>query len=92
MSQELCNELSCLYYEFDNNGAYQIESKKAAKLRGVGSPNIADALVISEYFHSFAHKLFLTKDKIELLRKNKERQKRKMDRMENRSHLWMAVG
>ena len=92
MSNELCNELSCLCYDFDNNGAYQIESKKAAKLRGIASPNIADALVISEYFNSFAHKMFLTKDKLEFLKKKKEREKRRFGQMENKGQLWMAEG
>jgi hypothetical protein len=59
LSNELCNELSSLYYDFDNNGAYVVESKKMAKARGIKSPNIADALGISEYFYNSAYQLFL---------------------------------
>ena len=58
MSNELANELSCLFYEFDTNGAYVIESKRLAKARGIKSPNIADALSISEYFHNSAYRIF----------------------------------
>jgi len=61
MSDELCNELSSLYYDFDANGAYVIESKKTAKARGIKSPNIADALALSEYFHNTAYRIFLSK-------------------------------
>jgi phage terminase large subunit len=50
MSQELCNELASVRYKFDRKGAYDIESKRDMKLRGVHSPNIADALCLSEYF------------------------------------------
>ena len=58
MSNELCNELSCLHYEFDMKGAYVVESKRKAKARGIKSPNIADALVLTEYFHSISYKIF----------------------------------
>lgn len=93
MSNELCNELSSLFYDYDNNGAYQIESKKQAKLRGIWSPNIADALGLSEYFSSWAHRLFLTKDKIaEKVKREKERQRRResMEGSSGDSQEWMA--
>ena len=63
MSNELCDELSCLTYEYDNNGAYQLESKRQAKLRGVSSPNIADALANTEYIYGIVHRLFQGKNK-----------------------------
>lgn len=59
-SQDLCDELSSVRYEFDANGAYKVEGKKDMKLRGVASPNIADALCLTEYFESFAYKLWNT--------------------------------
>lgn len=61
MSDELCNELSSLFYQFDASGAYVVESKRLAKARGIMSPNIADALAISEYFHSMAYTVFRRK-------------------------------
>lgn len=69
MSNELCNELSSLNYEFNNAGAYVLESKKQAKMRGVASPNIGDALAISEYFYDSAQNIFLTKSKVSAKRK-----------------------
>lgn len=58
MSDELCNELASLTYDFNGNGAVKVESKEVAKRRGVSSPNIADALGISEYFASDAYRVF----------------------------------
>jgi hypothetical protein len=49
IGQELANELASVRYFNDKNGAIQIESKLDMKRRGVRSPNIADALCISEY-------------------------------------------
>lgn len=45
----LADELASVKYSLDNN-VIKIESKKDMKARGIKSPNIADALVISEYF------------------------------------------
>jgi len=53
-SNELCNELSSLTYEL-RGSAIKVESKLKAKIRGVHSPNIADALALTEYFSSTAH-------------------------------------
>jgi hypothetical protein len=88
MSNELCDELSSLHYEFNNNGAYVLESKKQAKMRGVASPNIGDALAISEYFYASAQNIFLTKAKIEAAKR-----KRAIDLgvQEQNGHSWMAV-
>jgi hypothetical protein len=60
MSDELCNELASLTYDFDNQGAFKVESKRQAKLRGVASPNIADALALTEYFHTVAYRMWQT--------------------------------
>lgn len=60
LSDELCNELASLHYDFNASGGYVLESKKQAKLRGIKSPNIGDALAISEYFHSIAYRIFST--------------------------------
>jgi phage terminase large subunit len=54
MSNELCNELACLTYELQGS-AIKVESKKIAKMRGVASPNIADALALTEYFNNVAY-------------------------------------
>lgn len=56
--EELCDQLASVRYEFDANGAYVVESKKDMKVRGVSSPNIADALCLTEYFESFAYKIW----------------------------------
>lgn len=50
IGHELANELASLKYFFAKNGAIQLESKMDAKKRGIVSPNIADALALSEYF------------------------------------------
>lgn len=68
LGQELANELSSPLYSFDNNGAFIIETKSDMKKRGIMSPNIADALCLTEYFESMAPLLFGNQK-----RKNKER-------------------
>jgi phage terminase large subunit len=90
MSDELCNELSSLWYDFDNNGAYQLESKKAAKLRGVSSPNIGDALAISEFFSSWAHRIFLTQSKRDEIRRKREKERMRDFNPSGQSQRWMA--
>jgi len=87
MSNELCNELSSLNYEFNNRGAYVLESKKQAKMRGVRSPNIGDALAISEYFYNSAQTLFLTKARI----KAKKNKAKNFGDHEMDKHSWMAM-
>lgn len=69
MSNELCNELSSLSYELQGS-AIKVESKKKAKLRGIASPNIADALALTEYFHSIAYQIW---NKSEVVKKSAER-------------------
>jgi hypothetical protein len=60
--RDLVNEITSIYIkEFDHNGAIVVESKKDMKLRGKESPNIGDALCISEFFYDYAYKLFTHK-------------------------------
>lgn len=61
LGQEIANELSTPFYEFNRNGAIKVESKKDMKKRGIASPNIADALGLTEYFYSVATKVFRKK-------------------------------
>ncbi len=58
-SEELCNELSSPQYTYNKtSGAIKVESKRDMKLRGVMSPNIADALGLTEYFSDYASSIF----------------------------------
>lgn len=59
----LANELAGPRYKLDNNGAIQIESKLDMKARGIKSPNIADALCMSEYFNNVAFALWGEREK-----------------------------
>jgi phage terminase large subunit len=61
LGQELANELSSPFYEFNRNGAVKVEGKKEMKKRGIASPNIADALCITEFFYNVAAKIFKRK-------------------------------
>lgn len=58
MGQTLCDELSSPRYEYTINGGVKVEGKKEMKMRGVASPNIADALCLTEYFAAFASKVW----------------------------------
>ena len=60
----LADELASVKYKLDNNGAIQIESKRDMKARGVKSPNIADALCLSEYFNNVAFRLWGERQKV----------------------------
>ena len=57
LGHELSNELASPLYKF-KNGAVQLESKDDMKKRGFASPNIADALAITEYFYGAAHTMW----------------------------------
>jgi len=48
---ELIGELTTIKYLEDGNGKIKVESKKDLKKRGLQSPNKADALCLTEYFH-----------------------------------------
>ena len=58
MSDELANELAQPTYDFNGHGGFVVESKRKMKIRGVASPNIADALALTEYFHNIAYRLW----------------------------------
>lgn len=64
LGQEIANELSSPYYEFNRSGAVKVEAKKDMKKRGIASPNIADALCITEFFYNVASKVFKKKSSI----------------------------
>jgi hypothetical protein len=86
----LVNELSSVHYSFDNNGAIVIESKKDMRNRGVASPNIADALGVSEALFHVAHRIWETQKAKE--RKAKERKIQEVfARSSKSSQRWMAV-
>lgn len=61
LGQELANELSSPFYEFNRNGGVKVEGKKEMKKRGIASPNIADALCATEFFYGSAAKVFKRK-------------------------------
>lgn len=84
----IANELSSVQYSFDNNGAVKIESKIQMRQRGVASPNIADALGVSESLFSVSFRLW-GKDK------KREKKKRALPSSQPLSNthgaqLWMA--
>jgi len=56
--EELCNELASPTYKFNRHGGVQIESKAEMKARGIASPNIADALCLTEYFSHVAYRVW----------------------------------
>ena len=58
LGEELANELSSPLYDFDTNNAIVVEKKSDMKKRGVMSPNIADALCLTEYFEACAVQVF----------------------------------
>ena len=62
--EELCNELASPMYDFNVHGGYKIESKKEMKARGVKSPNMADALGLSEYFSNIAYRVWQPRKKV----------------------------
>lgn len=62
LGDKLASELATVRYKFNKHGGYVVESKKDMKSRGVASPNIADALCLTEYFSNSATRVF-AKDK-----------------------------
>ncbi|MFA5151744.1 MAG: hypothetical protein WC554_04200 [Clostridia bacterium] len=58
LGDQLANELATVRYTFNAHGGYVIESKKDLKARGIKSPNIADALCISEYFYNSTTRVY----------------------------------
>jgi len=66
LGDQLANELAAPRYKFNAHGGILVESKKDMKARGIASPNIADALCITEYFYNTATRVF-AKKKVESL-------------------------
>lgn len=62
LGDKLASELATVRYKFNKHGGYVVESKKEMKARGIASPNIADALCLTEYFSNSATRVF-AKDK-----------------------------
>ena len=79
MGHELANELSMPSYDFNNQGGFIVQSKKQMKLEGKESPNIADALCLTEYFANTAYRVFNVAQK----------KKRGVSRV-NSPHSWMV--
>jgi phage terminase large subunit len=65
LGAQLANELSSPRYSFNNEGGYVVEHKKDMRARGIASPNIADALGISEYFYNVSTQVFRKKTKVQ---------------------------
>lgn len=85
IGQELANELSSVRYGFNKHGGIKVESKKDMKHRGVASPNIADALCLTEYFHNPFTRVY-TKPKADMEPRRKYR-----DSVGSNSQSWMGV-
>lgn len=85
MGQELANELASVRYSYNINGGVKVESKKDMKKRGVASPNIADGLCLTEYFHDVAHRIWKPGHSQKKLR----RQRTSLDGLG--PHSWMVV-
>jgi hypothetical protein len=84
MGQELANELSNVRYDFNARGGIKIESKKDMKARGVASPNIADALCLTEYFANKSTRVF-AKQKVDIYNPRRYR-----DISVNTGQTWMG--
>jgi hypothetical protein len=91
LGQQLANELGSVRYDFNSHGGIKVESKKELKARGIASPNIADALCLSEYFSNISTKVFKKKqtDKSKVVRPWQLGPGRGSGRV--RSMRWMAV-
>ena len=61
LGQLLASELSSVRYTFNAHGGIVVESKKDMRTRGVKSPNIADALCLTEYFANSSTRVFAKK-------------------------------
>lgn len=69
LGNELAHELSVVGYKLGVGGEIKIESKIDLKRRGIPSPNLADALCISEYIHGLAFQRWKSSEKIRVFRK-----------------------
>lgn len=85
IGHELCNELAIPRYDFNADGGFIVESKKKIKARGKHSPNIADALCLSEYFHDTAFTIWNKSKKV-------NKKKKRFNRITKaRTRGWMAA-
>jgi len=73
---QLVNELCSVKYKFNAHGGIVVESKKDMKARGIASPNIADALCITEYFHNMSSRIWKKKKKKKTIRPGMEKETR----------------
>ena len=90
LGEELCNELAMPLYSFNAHGGFKVESKREMKLRGKKSPNIADALCLTEYFHTIAARIWPAKGK-KKKKKNIQPMPDNTVYSSNREHNWMAA-
>jgi len=81
LGRQLANELATVRYKFNGHGGYVVESKKDMRARGVASPNIADALCLTEYFSNDATRVFA---------KPKEEPKRNYSDRQCSAQSWMS--
>jgi hypothetical protein len=70
LGEQLANELACIRYKFNAHGGIKLESKLDLKSRGIDSPNIADALCLTEYFSNTSTKVFAKPKEDEFKGKN----------------------
>lgn len=89
LGQELANELASPTYEHNSQGGIVVESKRKMKARGILSPNIADALCLSEYFSNISTKVFAKKG--DKARVDRWRERLAEDRAPQSRNAWMAV-
>lgn len=89
LGHELANELASPTYKFDENGAILVESKRDMKLRGIASPNIADALCLTEYFKTSAYRIW-SKERIDAaLRQSRSKRARRYGKDGGEKDSWM---
>jgi len=86
LGHELANELSIPTYKPTIQGGIKVESKKEIKARGYASPNIADALCLTEYFHNTAYRIWQTAKT-----KNKRRFQSKASSVRKSKLGWMTA-
>jgi hypothetical protein len=91
LGQQLANELGSVRYDFNSHGGIKVESKKELKARGIASPNIADALCLSEYFSNISTKVFkkAKSEKSKVIRPWQFNGSKGSGRV--RSQRWMAI-
>lgn len=68
LGTKLANELSVVRYKFNAHGGFKVEGKMELKARGISSPNIADALCLTEYFANSSTRVFSDKSSLDTKR------------------------